>query len=187
VQRDATVAEFRSLFAERIRAAVLRIADDRIPARGGLDADLMSAARFEFNFEPRAQLASREHTIVQDGMLGRWVIGVDYFDLGHAMAFVKIVSPSAFLERDLSFDECPVDFTDGAVGELSAKLPSGTDVASEDERPGDGPIDAVDQAKINVVVRLFAFALTVEIFNPDFHAIDPARRLREQAGRFVDD
>ncbi len=65
------------LFAERELRAVMGVAEDRVPARGGLDANLMGPAGFEPNFQPRALRMLAQRAVVQHGFLPAGMGGVD--------------------------------------------------------------------------------------------------------------
>ena len=55
VQGNSPLALIFELFAEGLSRAVLRVAEDRMAARGGLHADLVGPAGFERDFEPGAK------------------------------------------------------------------------------------------------------------------------------------
>jgi len=54
-------------------------------------------------------------------------------------------------------------------------------------RAGHRPIDTMRQAKIDVRVGRFFLSQAVKFLDANFQTVDPARRLRQQAGRLVDD
>ena len=118
MQRDRAIAFFERRIAEGVRAAVLRIAEDGVTARGSLDADLVGAARFELDFEPGASRALPDNAVMEHGVLRSGVIFGDDLGLGHAVAFVEEVAPGSLIGRDDAFDERPVRFADRAIFEL---------------------------------------------------------------------
>ena len=104
VEGDRAETLVLELFAEGLRRAVLRVADNGVAAGGGLDANLMRPAGFELDFEPGAGGGPGEDSPMHDGQLAAGVVGRHDDRLGHAVAFVEVIGPGALVALNLAFD-----------------------------------------------------------------------------------
>ena len=95
VQGDGVFAGVRLCFAEGNRAAVVEITHYRITPRRGLHANLVCAARFQFDFEPASPSVVPQHSIMQHGVFRRRMIGRDNLRL-RALTFTARLMTSPF-------------------------------------------------------------------------------------------
>ena len=188
VQRDGAIAQVERRVAERRRAAVLRIADDRVAARRRLDANLVRAAGFQLDLQPRppspsanARGSAAPHASPRGDRRRRPRPGPCRGACGGS----RSTCPRRASTR--AFDERPVRLADGAILELRRQPLRGAHVPGEHDGAGHRPIEPMRQAEVDVRVVGLAFAAAVELLDADFEAVDSGRRLREQPGGLVDD
>ena len=137
-------------------------------SRSGLHAYLVCASRLEFDFEPAPLRTSPQDAVMQNSVFGGRMQGIDNLSLGHAMPFVEVIGPSAFVGGDLTFDKCPIGFADGSVGKLRAKLARRAGVTGKGKRTGNRSVDSVRHSQVEVVARLLAFALAIVVLHLHF-------------------
>jgi hypothetical protein len=90
VKRDRTQSLILELLAEQTRRTVLRIADNRMAPRRALNANLMRAASFEFDFKPGTDAFDPpQHAITHDGKLAARVAFGNNDRLRHPMPLVQ--------------------------------------------------------------------------------------------------
>src|SRR5437868_178409 len=112
VQRDLLRAVLDVLGAEHRGGAIERVAEDGMTTRCRLNANLMRAARFEFDFEPCAAgpcaVGTRaECSIVQHGLLPERVVGADDFRLRLAIDLFQTIGPRSLRRLDATRDARP--------------------------------------------------------------------------------
>jgi len=184
VQCDRPQPFVLKLLTERTRRTVLSVADDRMAARRALNPNMMRPTCLQFNFEPCAGTRHAvENAVTHDSDLAARVAFGHDDRLRHAVTFVQVVSPSAFLRLNVAFDYCPIHFCDRAILELAGQALCGTNMPRENNRTRDRPVEPMRQPQVDVA--LFLFAIAVKRLHANFHAIDAGGRLRQHAGRLV--
>src|SRR3954447_11389424 len=151
MKRDRPQSLILELLAERTVRTVLRIADDRVPARCALDANLVRAAGLKFHFKPRARTFDpTENTVTHDRQFPARIPFGHHDRLRHPMPLVQVIGPPAFLRLNVAFDYRPVHFRDRSIFELRRQPLRGADVPSENDRPRYRAVEPMGQPEIDV-------------------------------------
>ncbi len=171
--------------AEGVLTVIVCVAGDGEAPRGGLHANLMGAAGFQFDLQPGTPIVLPHDSIVQYGVFGCRVVSGDDLRLRYAVTLVEVVGPGSFVGRDVPLNERPVGFAHRPVCKLGADPLSCADMPGKDEGPCRGPIHAMGDAKVDIRVGRLSLLQAIIILNADLHAVDAARGLREHSGGFV--
>ena len=185
VQGDAALALVGCRWTEWRCRAVELIAEHRVAARGGLNANLVSAAGAEFDFKKGEAVEKIENTVLQKRELRAFVARGDNLALCFARNLAEVICPAALGRLNAAFHQRPVDFADAPLLKLSRDALRGALVAGEDDGAAYRPIEPVRYAEVDL--SRLALAFHVESANASFQAIDAGRTLRQQTARLVDD
>ena len=131
------------------RTAVEVVADDRVPVRGKMDADLMRAAGFRRQLEVRGGgRESRE----------RAVTGPRGFSIGaglHAAPVLRVAAErileDALRRRRMAPDQGAVGLVRAAVLERQGERAMGRLAAGEEDDPRGADVEAMDEEELRVV------------------------------------